>query len=183
MSQPEETAAPLESLLPMIEQEIAESSSPETSQPRTLSEQIKDDPELMEILERRPQLCAEFMRRAEAIDVLARQVKAYLTGSSEGFEQMHDALLMLEVPNDPATGKPILAPDGCYSFPRRDEWQRTVLDRFMSYLRIWYVWPQLVQRINTAENLTDEERRLRISAVSLVRAMLCEYGPIAAGTC
>src|SRR5579859_2211377 len=176
----------LESLLPLIEQEIANSTvepEPATEQPQTLSEQIQQDQELMAVLDRRPELCAEFVRRAEAIDTLAGRVKAYLTATMEGFDQMYEGLLLLEVPKDPATGEPMRTSDGSYVFSRLDELQRTVLDRFLSYQRFWHLWPRLVHRVNSAENLTEEERRLRLSAVNLVRAMLFEHDLATSAAC
>lgn len=144
----EKVISPLESIVPIIKQEIAEfTAEGEPLRTKTLSEQIKEDPELMEVLESRPELCQEFVRRAQAIETLARQVQQYLTATVDGFEQMYEGLLLLEVPDDPTTGQPARTSDGSYCFPRLDELNRTVLDRFLSYQRAWYMWPQLVCRM------------------------------------
>ena len=190
-SQPTNTPLTWESVLRAVEEEIAANApdpepepekEAEPKEPRTLSEKIKADPELCAVLERRPELCAQFERAAVRLDTLNHSVDEYLSASPLGFEKMLWALLQLEIEMDGA-GNPVITPAGQFSFPLMDAKQRTVFERFLSWQRRWYLWPQIEHQIKTSSSWKEENKLCALEAITQARILLGEAFPASGGVC
>ncbi len=142
----------------------------------SLSQAIEADAGLLKVLQRRPELAFRIRAAANQADVLDRIATDYHRETREGFANLLQLLVLMEVPMDPKTGTATKDSSGKFVSSCVDARGRLLVDRFMAWVRVNYLWPGLEAEVlqDASKDAASSRRLLR--AIFLLRDALGENG-------